>query len=55
MTMDQEHIIEARLNDRTRRPNRELIKDDVNRKLRDEQVQLRKYAKELRNNIKRIM
>ncbi|CAH2087914.1 unnamed protein product [Euphydryas editha] len=54
-TMDQERVVEARLSDRTRRPNRELIKDEVNRKLRDEQLQLRKFAKELRNNITRII
>ncbi|XP_050355249.1 uncharacterized protein LOC126776670 [Nymphalis io] len=53
-TMDHERIVEARLSERTRRPNQELIKDDVNRKLRDEQTQLKKNGKGLRNNIERI-
>ncbi|CAH0719060.1 unnamed protein product, partial [Brenthis ino] len=54
-TLDQERIAEARFGDRTHRPSQELIKDDVNRKLRDEQSQLRKIQKQLRNNIKRII
>ncbi|XP_034836619.1 tektin-2-like [Maniola hyperantus] len=54
-TMDQERVVAARLADRTQRPDRELTKDDVNRKLRDEQNQLRKFSKELRNNIEEII
>ncbi|XP_047538702.1 tektin-3-like [Vanessa atalanta] len=54
-TMDHEHIVEGRLNERTKRPNQELIKDDVNRKLRDEQTQLKKNGKVLRNNLERII
>ncbi|XP_046970716.1 uncharacterized protein LOC124537833 [Vanessa cardui] len=54
-TMDQEHIVEGRLSERTRRPNHELTKDDVNRKLRDEQTQLKQNGKILRNNLERII
>ncbi|XP_045778342.1 uncharacterized protein LOC123876209 [Maniola jurtina] len=53
-TMDQERVVAARLADRTQRPDRELTKDDVNRKLREEQNQLRKFSMELRNNIEEI-
>ena len=52
--MDQERIAEARFNDRAQRPSQELAKDDVNRKLRQEQAQLKTFGKQLRNNIKRI-
>ncbi|XP_039747888.1 uncharacterized protein LOC120625043 [Pararge aegeria] len=53
-TMDQERVVAARLADRTQRPDRELTKDEVNRKLRAEQNQLRNFSKELRNNISEI-
>lgn len=53
-TMDHERMVAARLADRTRRPDREITKDEVNRKLREEQNQLRQFSKELRNNMDEI-
>ncbi|KAJ8728664.1 hypothetical protein PYW07_006360 [Mythimna separata] len=53
-TMDQETIIEARLADRTNRPDGELTKDEVDRKLRDELARLRSFEKQMRTNYKRI-
>lgn len=52
--MNQERIAEARFIDRAKRPSHELAKDDVNRKLRQEQTQLKTFGKQLRNNINRI-
>ncbi|CAK1542583.1 unnamed protein product [Leptosia nina] len=53
--MDQERVVAARLSDRAKKPSRELIKDEVNRKLRNELGQIRRFAKELTNNIERIL
>ncbi|XP_072945338.1 uncharacterized protein [Epargyreus clarus] len=53
-TMDQERLVEARLAQRTRRPGKELIKDDVNRQLGDELLQIQQFNKQLRSNMERI-
>ncbi|KAL4713457.1 hypothetical protein ACJJTC_010442 [Scirpophaga incertulas] len=50
-TMDQERLIRARIADRSLRPTRELTKDEVDRRLRDELGRLRNFMKHLRNNI----
>ncbi|XP_052744531.1 uncharacterized protein LOC112052574 [Bicyclus anynana] len=50
-SIDHERIAAARLADRNQRPDREKTKDEVNRKLRAEQNELRHFSKELRNNI----
>ncbi|XP_038218719.1 uncharacterized protein LOC119837275 [Zerene cesonia] len=52
--MDQERVVEARIIERARKPGRELIKDDADRKSKYELVQIRLLAKELRKNIERI-
>ncbi|XP_045505012.1 tektin-B1-like [Colias croceus] len=52
--MDQERIVEARIIERARKPGRELIKDDADRKSKYELIQTRLLAKELRKNIERI-
>ncbi|XP_050682853.1 tektin-B1-like isoform X4 [Leptidea sinapis] len=44
--LDQQRIVAARIVDRTNRPGIELIKDDVDRKLRGELVQIRQFEKE---------
>ncbi|XP_050682852.1 uncharacterized protein LOC126978146 isoform X3 [Leptidea sinapis] len=52
--LDQQRIVAARIVDRTNRPGIELIKDDVDRKLRGELVQIRQFEKEHQVNLKRI-
>ncbi|KAJ8720945.1 hypothetical protein PYW08_006410 [Mythimna loreyi] len=53
-TMEQERVIEARLADRANRPDGELIKDEVDRKLKDELARLRSFENQMRTNYKRI-
>ncbi|XP_047998750.1 structural maintenance of chromosomes protein 1A-like [Leguminivora glycinivorella] len=53
-TMEKVRLMEARLADRKLRPHKELTKDPVDRKLKDELQRLKKYLKYLRNNIDRI-
>ncbi|XP_063537815.1 structural maintenance of chromosomes protein 1A-like [Cydia strobilella] len=53
-TMGKVRLMEARLADRRLRPPKELTKDSVDRKLKDELQRLKKYLKFLRNNIDRI-
>ncbi|XP_063622703.1 uncharacterized protein LOC134794832 isoform X2 [Cydia splendana] len=53
-TMEKVRLMEARLADRRLRPPKELTKDSVDRKLKDELQRLKKYLKFLRNNIDRI-
>ncbi|XP_063384358.1 structural maintenance of chromosomes protein 1A-like [Cydia fagiglandana] len=53
-TMEKVRLMEARLADRRLRPPKELTKDSVDRKLKDELQRLKKYLKFLRDNIDRI-
>ncbi|XP_047508655.1 putative leucine-rich repeat-containing protein DDB_G0290503 [Pieris napi] len=53
--MNQERVVAARIMDRAKKPSRELIMDDANRKLRTQLSQIRTFSKELTNNIDRIV
>uniref|UniRef100_A0A2A4JA11 Tektin n=1 Tax=Heliothis virescens TaxID=7102 RepID=A0A2A4JA11_HELVI len=53
-TMDQERIVGIRLADRAQRPPGEHIKDEVDKKLREELGRLRNFIIQLRNNHNRI-
>ncbi|KAF9424411.1 hypothetical protein HW555_000550 [Spodoptera exigua] len=54
-TMEQERIVESRLADRSKRPPGEHIRDEVDRKLREELARLRNFSKQLRTNHERII
>ncbi|KAM3965951.1 tektin-2 [Aphomia sociella] len=53
-TLEQEKLVAARLADRTLRPVKELTRDDVDMKLRNELLRLKHFTKHLRSNIDRI-
>lgn len=53
-TIDQERLIVVRIADRANRPVGELTRDDVDRKLRDDLVRVKRFRNQLRANYKRI-
>lgn len=52
--MEQEQVVKSRIADRSTRPPGELVKDEVNRKLKDEFVRIKQFIRDLRKNIEGI-
>lgn len=52
--MEQERVVKARLADRSTRPPGELVKDEVNIKLKHELVRIKQFVRDLRKNMEGI-